>query len=54
MTSEERTEIYRRSDEILAELVREPKVREMLAARPKEPAERHVPPTTDWMNGDSQ
>jgi hypothetical protein len=56
MTSEERIEIYRRSDEIFADLVREPKVREMLdKASPKEePAKRRVTPTTDWMTGDPQ
>ena len=55
MTREERTEIYRRSDEVLADLVREPKVREMLdKARSKEEPKGRVTPSADWMNGDSQ
>ena len=56
MTNEERSAIYRRSDEIFVDLVREPKVREMLdkAIFKEEPAKRRVTPTTDWMNGDPQ
>jgi hypothetical protein len=56
MSTEERTEIYRRSDEILADLVREPKVRELLdkARLREEPSRLRVTPSTDWMNGDPQ
>jgi hypothetical protein len=56
MTGEDRIEIYRRSDEIFADLVREPKVREMLdkANLKEQPAKRRVTRSTDWMNGDPQ